>query len=233
MAYVPKKFMITTPHPDDCEIGVGGTVAKWIKEGAEAVLVVCTNGDKGSSDPEMTSERLAAIRQKEQLEAAEVLGIKEVVFLHYPDGELEDNQQFRGNLVREIRRHKPDVVLTPDPYQRGVYNHRDHRITGQVTLDAVFPYARDHLSFPEHKEMGLEPHKVSYIYMWGSENPDTRVDISDLLELKIQALGRHVSQVGGENGGDFRTFIREWAKRAGEELGVEFAEAFRVTELYR
>ena len=233
MSYVPKKIMITTPHPDDCEIGVGGTVANWIREGAEAVLVVCTNGDKGSSDSEMTSERLAAIRQKEQLEAAEVLGIKDVVFLHYPDGELEDNRQFRGDLVREIRRHRPDVVLTTDPYRRGFYNHRDHRITGQVTLDAVFPYARDHLSFPEHKEMGLEPHKVGYIYMWGSETPDTRVDISDSLDLKIQALARHVSQVGGENGRDFPTFMREMAKRAGEEHGMEFAEAFRVIELRR
>ena len=233
MADVPKKFLVSTPHPDDAEMGAGGTIAKWIKEGAEGVLVVCTNGDKGSSDPEMTSERLAAIRQKEQLAAAKVLGIKEVVFLRHPDGELEDTREFRGDLVREIRRHKPDVVLTVDPYRRSFYQHRDHRMTGLVTLDAIFPYARDHLSFPEHKELGLEPHKVGSFYLWASEEPDTRIDISDTVELKIEALARHVSQVGGERGRDIQTFLRDNAKRAADGHGMEFAEAFKRTELRR
>ncbi len=234
MPYVPKKVMITTPHPDDCEIAVGGTVAKWVREGAEAVLVVCTNGDKGSGDPEMTSEKLAKIREKEQAEAAKVMGIKEVVFLRHPDGGLEDSYEFRGDLVREIRRHQPDVVMTPDPYRKFGYNHRDHRMTGQVTLDAVFPYARDHLSYPEHKELGLETHKVGQIYVWGSDEANTRIDITDTLELKIEALGKHKSQVTGVAGRDVGAFMRENAKRAAEEEdGMEYAEAFRVIEYRR
>ncbi|MBI3742831.1 MAG: PIG-L family deacetylase [Chloroflexi bacterium] len=148
--YVPQRVLICTPHPDDAEIGAGGTLAKWIGKGAQATLVVCTNGDKGSDDPAMTSERLAALRENEQLEAAKVLGIKEVVFLRHPDGEIEDTKQFRGDVVREIRRAKPDVVLTTDPLRRTFYQHRDHRVTGQVVLDAVFPLARDHLNFQEH-----------------------------------------------------------------------------------
>ena len=233
MAHTPKKVLIATPHPDDCEIGVGGTVAKWIREGAEAVLVVCTNGDKGSEDPEMTSERLAAIRQQEQLEAAEVLGIHEVVFLHHRDAELEDNREFRGDLVREIRRHRPDTVMTVDPFRRGFYNHRDHRVTGIVTVDAVFPFARDHLSYPEHKKLGLDPHKVERIFLWGSEEPDDFVDISDTIDIKIDALAKHVSQVGPDRGRDFRVFIKDNAFRIGKEKGVTYAEQFRVIELRR
>ena len=233
MSFLPEKFMVTTPHPDDCEIGVGGTVSKWIKGGAQGILVVCTNGDKGSSDPDMTSERLASIRRAEQIAAAKVLGMQEVVFLQYPDGELEDNREFRRDLVREIRKHKPDVVLTPDPFRKTWYNHRDHRVTGQVTMDAVFPYARDHLSFPEHKGIGLEPHKVGWLYFWHSEEPDHHLDVTETIEIKIQALAQHVSQVGGETGRDIDTFIREMGKRAGEDHGMEFAEAFRVIELRR
>src|SRR5205085_1204903 len=111
-------------------------------------------------------------RRLEQLEAAKVLGLKEVVFLNHPDGELEDSRRFRGDLVREIRRHKPDIVLSTDPFRQGGYMHRDHRMTGQVTLDAVFPYSRDHLSFPEHKEIGLESHKTPFCYLWQTETPD-------------------------------------------------------------
>ena len=233
MEYIPRVFMVVTPHPDDAEIGVGGTIVRWIRAGAEGVLVLATNGDKGSSDPAMTSERLAAIREKEQAEAARVLGFQQVVFLRHPDGELEDNRQFRGDLVREIRRYKPDAVLTVDPHRRTGYQHRDHRITGQVTMDAVFPYARDHLSFPEHKALGLTPHKVQCLYLWGSETPDRWVDVTDTIDAKIAALAKHVSQVGDLTGRDFRNFIKENARRAAGERGMEYAEAFRVIELRR
>ena len=234
MSFVPEKALLCTPHPDDAEIGAGGTLAKWIREGTEVVLVVCTNGDKGSADPEMTSAKLAAIREREQLEAAQVLGIKEVVFLRHPDGELDDTHEFRGELVREIRRHRPEVVLSVDPHRRDFYLHRDHRITGQVTMDAVYPYARDHLHYPEHKAMGLEPHKAGFLYLWGSEAPDTHLDIGDTLELKIKALEKHASQVGGlHRERDFGAFLRDWARRAAEEKEMEFAEAFRVITLRR
>lgn len=231
--FIPARFMICTPHPDDTEIGAGGTAARWIREGADGILIVCTNGDKGSADLEMTSEELAAIREREQTEAAAVIGFKEVVFLRHPDGELEDNRAFRGELVREIRRHKPEVVLSVDPYRRGFYNHRDHRMTGTVTIDAVFPYARDHLHFAEHRALGLEPHKVANIYLWGSEAPDTYVDIGETIDMKIEALAKHVSQVGPPRDRDFGSFIRENAQRLAKDQGMEYAEAFRVMQLRR
>jgi LmbE family N-acetylglucosaminyl deacetylase len=228
----PQRALVITPHPDDCEIGCGGTIVKWIRAGAEVVLVVCTNGDKGSDDPTMTSVRLASIREQEQREAAKVLGLKEVVFLNHPDGELEDSRRFRGDLVREIRRHRPDVVLTTDPFRQSGYMHRDHRMAGQVTLDAVFPFARDHLSFPEHRELGLVPHKTGWVYLWGSEHPDTFVDISETIETKIAALSKHGSQMGVplRDGGKW---IFENAERVGKEHGMQYAEQFRMMEYRR
>ena len=180
----PERAMLVIPHPDDAEGGVGGTVAKWVAEGTEVVFVLCTNGDKGTSDPEMTTEKLGAIREKEQAAAAECLGVKEVIYLRYGDGELDDTAKFRGELVRAIRKHRPDVVFCTDPFRQTFYLHRDHRISGQVTLDAVFPYARDFLHYNEHIQEGLETHKVGDILMWGTEHPDTFIDITDTIDNK-------------------------------------------------
>jgi LmbE family N-acetylglucosaminyl deacetylase len=227
MIDTPRRVLVVTPHPDDAEIGCAGVVARWVREGAEVVYLLCTNGDKGSSDPEMTSERLAAIREREQLDAARVLGVKEVVMLHHPDGELEDTREFRKEIVREIRRSRPDIVLCPDPFRRSYYLHRDHRITGQVTLDAIFPYARDHLHFPELLREGLRPHRVAMALMWGSDEPDTFIDIADTLELKIKALLCHRSQVEGHPNWSTGEFVRELARRQGARGGLLYGEAFR------
>ena len=208
-------------------------LSKWMRAGAEVTLVVCTNGDKGSEDLEMTSPRLAAIREKEQRAAAAFLGFKEVVFLGHPDGELDDTREFRGELVREVRRSRPDVVLTCDPHRRTFYLHRDHRITGQVAIDAVFPYARDHLSYPDHKELGLEPHKTAKLYLWASDEPDTHVDIGEFLQVKIDALKHYKSQIAAEREADFTRFLMESASRAGKDKGMKAAEAFRVIEMRR
>ena len=128
----------------------------------------------------MTTEKLAAIREAEQAAAAESLGVKEVIYLRYGDGELNDTAKFRGELVRAIRKHKPDVVFCTDPFRQTFYLHRDHRVSGQVTLDAVFPYARDFLHYNEHIQEGLETHKVADVLMWGTEHPDTFIDITTL-----------------------------------------------------
>lgn len=221
--------MVVTPHPDDAEFGAAGTVALWTRQGREVVYVVCTNGDKGSSDPEMTSERLAEIRHHEQEKAASVLGVREVLFLDYPDGGLEDTADFRGELVRLIRKYRPEVVVTSDPYRRYLW-HRDHRITGRVTLDAVFPYARDHLSYPEHRAEGLQPHSASEVLLWGSEEPDTYVDIGETFETKMAALSCHASQVG-DYWDIIEQRIRDRACRMGEHNGVSLAEAFHRVEM--
>ena len=162
--------LVVTPHPDDAEGGAGGTIAKWAAQGRDVVLVVTTDGRHGTSDRSADPAELARTREKEQRNAAEVLGISEVVFLRFPDQGLVDGPELRERIVREIRRHRPHTVVTIDPNRRYI-RHRDHMVTGRVTLDAVFPYARDHLAFPQHLEEGLEPHKVREVYLWSSEEP--------------------------------------------------------------
>ena len=222
----PERAMLVIPHPDDAEGGVGGTVAKWVSEGTEVVFVLCTNGDKGTSDPEMTTEKLGAIREKEQAAAAECLGVKEVIYLRYGDGELDDTAKFRGELVRAIRKHRPDVVFCTDPFRQTFYLHRDHRISGQVTLDAVFPYARDFLHYNEHIQEGLETHKVGDILMWGTEHPDTFIDITDTIDNKINALKKHASQVAG-SGRDVDRFVKVNAQNQGQMANMPYAEGFK------
>ena len=222
----PERAMLVIPHPDDAEGGVGGTVAKWVAEGTEVVFVLCTNGDKGTSDPEMTTEKLGAIREKEQAAAAAALGVKEVIYLRYGDGELDDTAKFRGELVRAIRKHRPDVVFCTDPFRQTFYLHRDHRISGQVTLDAVFPYARDFLHYNEHIQEGLETHKVGDILMWGTEHPDTFIDITDTIDNKINALKKHASQVAG-SGRDVDRFVKVNAQNQGQMANMPYAEGFK------
>lgn len=219
-----EKILVVCPHPDDAEFGAAGTIAKWTDEGKEVFYVICTNGDKGSSDPNMTSERLVKIRRKEQQAAADILGVKEVVFLDYPDGGVEDTPQFRGDIVRLIRLYKPRVLLTSDPQRQYIW-HRDHRITGRVALDAVFPYARDRLSYPEHEAAGLTPHKVEEIFCWGSDGPNLCIDISATFERKLKALQCHKSQIGGHRG-NIEDRVRERAAMLGKEKGIPLAEAF-------
>ena len=230
MAESAATVMVVIPHPDDAEISCGGTVAKWVAEGQRVIYVLCTSGDKGSDDPEMTSERLAHIREREQQEAAGILGVERVIFLRHPDCGLEDNSDFRGELVRLIREHRPDAVITADPYRRYLW-HRDHRIAGRVALDAVFPYARDRLCCPEILAEGLLPHKVKEVYLWGSEEPNAFVDISATLQVKLAALRCHVSQVGPYLGKGFEDYIQERAAKAGESQGLPLAEAFYRIEI--
>ena len=228
----PEKAMVIIPHPDDAEGGCGGTVGKWIQEGTEVVFVLCTNGDKGTSDPEMTSEKLAAIREVEQADAANTLGVKDVIYLRYPDGGLEDTELFRSQVTKEIRRFKPDVILAVDPYRRISHTHRDHRKSGQVAIDAAFPYARDFLHYPEHISEGLETHKVGDVLMWGTEEADVFIDITDTIDLKINALKKHVSQVGGGDR-DVAKFVKERASQVGKDLDMPYAEAFRRIKFRR
>ena len=151
----PRMVLAVTPHPDDCEGGCGGALAKWVREfGTEAVVVMCTNGNKGTQDRDLSSDRLAAIREKEQMAASEIAGAKEVVFLRHPDGGLEDTMLFRSQVVREIRRHRPDVIMCIDPYRSTSHTHRDHRMSGQVALDAAFTYAWSYQHFPGAADRG-------------------------------------------------------------------------------
>ena len=224
----PQRVLVVTPHPDDGDFWCAGTVAKWIGEGATVRYVLCTDGGKGTTDPNISSADLSKMREQEQADAVESLGVQELVLLHHPDGFLEDNDEFRKELVRQIRQVQPDIVLCPEPYRKNLAWHRDHRITGQVTLDAVFPCARDHLHFEElWRDEGLEPHKTGTVLFWGSEQADTIVDISETVDAKMLAVRAHKSQVNGWNDQEIDDFVKEHARNAVGDSGLEFAESFR------
>jgi LmbE family N-acetylglucosaminyl deacetylase len=230
MTTKPAQVMVVTPHPDDAEYGVAGTVARWTREGKEIVYVVCTNGDKGTSDANMKPEELAKIREQEQLAAAKLLGVREVIFLRHSDQTLEDTPEFRKELVRLIRMYRPETVVTADPHRRYIW-HRDHRITGRVTLDAVFPYARDHLAYPDLLAEGLLPHKVREVLLWASEDPNYRSDITDTFDIKLAALRCHKSQTGPVPSPSLEQWLRERQETMAEGEDFELAEAFHREEI--
>ncbi len=223
-------ILVIAAHPDDAEFGAAGTVARWVREGRQVVYVVCTSGEKGTADRTMDPVRLADIRESEQKAAAEVLGVREVAFLRLSDQGLDDSPEFRKMIVRAIRKYRPDVVVTSDPYRRYIW-HRDHRIVGQVVLDAVFPFARDHLAYPDLLAEGLEPHKVREMLFFGSEDVNFRSDITETFGLKVAALRCHESQVKEIT--DLEAWLREWSCSMAEGSECELAEAFHRIEIKR
>jgi LmbE family N-acetylglucosaminyl deacetylase len=226
----PARVMAVYAHPDDPEISAGGTLARWADAGSEVHIVVTTRGDKGTSDPDADLVALTKLRVKETAAAGKVLGIAGHHHLDHPDGELDDDRTLRLELVRLVRSLEPDVVLCPDPtaifFGDGYVNHRDHRITGWATLDAISPAAGNPHYFPELRGEGLEVHSVSSVYLSGTFEPNLWIDISTTLERKIDALFCHASQLV-ETGDWFRDFLRETASAAGKTAGVQYAEAFR------
>jgi LmbE family N-acetylglucosaminyl deacetylase len=224
-----KRVLLVAAHPDDPEFSSGGTVALWVRAGIEVIYAVATSGDKGTPDRDMTGDRLSNIREDEQRGAAARLGVKEVVFLRFPDGELTPSLELRGAVTRLIRRYKPYAVMTHDPqtlfYNNEFVNHPDHRAIGQATVDAIYPTARDPLQFNDHIREGLEPHKVKEIYIFGTEQPNVLVDISTTMEDKIEALKLHVSQVGPAE--ELAQRIRTRSAAVGEPHGLKYAEAFK------
>lgn len=224
------QVMVVTPHPDDAEFGVAGTVARWVREGKEVVYVVCTNGDKGTSDVNMNPAKLAKIREQEQLAAAKVLGVREVIFLRHPDQGLEDTYEFRKQIVRLIRMYRPETVVTSDPYRRYLW-HRDHRITGQVTLDAVYPYARNLPAYPDLIEEGLMPHKVKRMLFFGTEDANLRIDITETFDLKLAALRCHKSQIDQLGIPNLEKWLWERCRKMAEGSDFTIAEAFHQVEI--
>jgi LmbE family N-acetylglucosaminyl deacetylase len=223
--------LVVTPHPDDAEFGVAGTVVHWVRQGKEVVYIVCTNGDKGTENSKVKPDELAGIRQKEQLKAAKILGVKEVVFLGHLDQSLEDTPEFRKEIVRLIRIYRPDIIVTSDPYRRYVW-HRDHRIVGQVTLDAVFPYARDIWAYPDLLEEGLEPHRVKEIWLWASEDVNHRSDITQTFNLKLKALRSHKSQIKETFVAEMEKWLCEQARSMAEGEKFKLAEGFHRAEIW-
>ena len=228
---VPDRAMVVFAHPDDAEIGSGGVVATWIAAGCEVTYVLCTNGAAGTADRALMPAELVRQRADEQRAAADAMGVKHVVMLGYPDGELEDTRQFLGDVVRAIRQYRPHTVFVHDPHRIHGFQHRDHRNAGIATTDAVYPYARDHLHFPEHiTREGFDPHKVRELWYWGMDTPNVIVDITDGIEQQITALVRHESQVPGFNvpaGATIGARIRRHAAEVAEGYGFTYGAVFR------
>src|SRR5262245_33941363 len=175
--------MVIFAHPDDAEIGSGGVIARWVAAGCEVTYVLCTNGSAGTADRSVTPESLVDQRADEQRAAADFMGVKNLVMLRYPDGGLEDTAEFRSDVVRAIRMYRPHTVFTHDPHRIRGFQHRDHRMTGVVTTDAVYPFARDHLHFPGHiTDEGLEPHKVRELWYWGADEANIIVDVTRAID---------------------------------------------------
>ncbi len=229
-AWRPARFMVIAAHPDDAEFGPAATASAWIDAGSVGRLVCCTSGDQGGEDPAADPLILAATREDEQRRAAAIVGYDEVVFLHQPDGALANELPLRELLVREIRRFRPDAVLTHDPevlfYSGAGVNHADHRAAGIAAVDAVFPAARNPMAFPGLARAGLAAHAVRRLYLFWPNAPTAWVDVSSTLDRKIAALRCHGSQVADADGLEER--IRAWAAEEGEPIGAAAAEAFRV-----
>ena len=226
-SFTPKAAMVVVAHPDDAEFMAAGTVAKWARDGSTVTYVIVTKGDKGSEDPDMTPTQLADIREAEQRAAGKVLGVKNFVFMGYPDGYLEHTLELRRDLARVIRTHRPEVVICFDPTNRffsdNYVNHPDHRASGDATIDAVFPTARDRLTFPELLAEGLEPHKVAQLWLGAAAEPNVFIDIGETLDVKCDALRAHPSQLGE----DVVEFAKQLARWGAEGQDFEFGESFR------
>lgn len=230
--YVPPRAMLIYAHPDDVEFSAGGTAAKWAKHGSKVYYVVITDGNVGSHEQGMTAERLIETRRQEQTAAAKIAGAEGCIFLGYHDGLLQPTLELRRELVRLIRRYKPNAVVCGDPTSffpnENRINHPDHRAAATAAIDATFPAAEMPLLYPELEADGLTPHKVNYVYISNpSREANYYVDITETIENKIEALRAHASQLGDW---DPDEPIKNWNGETGRQVGFQFAERFmRIT----
>jgi len=219
--------LVIFAHPDDAEYMCGGTVALWASEGTEVHYCVCTDGSAGSNEPGVTREEIMVVREREQRAAADVLGVRSVTFLGFPDGELEVNGVTRRAVTRLVRQIRPEVIVAPDPSRlwsgTGYINHWDHKQAGTLALCAVMPDSPTRLRFPELLQEGVEPFEVPNLWL-SAEQPDTYVDITETIDVKLAALAEHASQHAEASA----PWVRDRARQLGEEGGVEYAEAFRT-----
>lgn len=228
-ALQPKVVLGVAAHPDDLDFTAAGTLAAFAAAGAAVHYLIITDGGKGTADPTVSSHQLTQMRRAEQQTGLQAIGGQTIAFLDYPDGSLEVTQALKKDIVQAIRTIRPDVVVTMDPSvlysaKMGMINHPDHRAAGQATLDAVYPLARDHLSFPELAEAGLAPHKTATILLSNSEDANFYVDITETIDAKAAALQAHASQIADMD--SVIDYVRRRAADTGEAAGYAFAESF-------
>lgn len=230
--YVPESAMAIMAHPDDIEFTCAGTLARWAKAGSRIIYVLCTSGDVGIDKPGMTREQATEIREAESRQAAEIAGASDIVFLREPDGLLVATLELRKRLVREIRRYRPEVVVTGDPTSlwsgSDYINHPDHRAAALAAIDAVFPAAGQPHVFQELEAEELCAHKVRKVYATSWEHVDQYVSIDETIDLKVTALRAHKSQMGEW---DPEPMIKDWAANRAKGKEMCYAESFRVVTL--
>jgi len=222
------RVLVVFSHPDDAEFGAAATIAALATRGARVDYVVTTDGGKGTEDPAVTSAQLTAVREAEQRAAADLLGVSEIMHLGYPDGYLTPTLDLRRDIVRQIRRLRPDLLIAQNPARRMDGNpfigHPDHLATGEATLAAVYPAARDRLNFPELLDEGLEPWKVRQVLVTGVERPNLWIDVAPHFDLGLRALFCHASQISDPVAVEER--VRTRAAEAGAPVGMSLANAF-------
>ena len=224
------RYLVVVAHPDDAEFSSAGTIALLTAAGKHVVIAQVTSGDKGTSDPNTATTHMVTTRESEEIEAARALGVETVDFLRPPDGELFPTLELRGHIARAIRKHTPDVVITHDPFRPYAF-HPDHRAVGLSAHDAAYPSARDPHAFPEHLAEGLQPHKTAEIWYFNAEHPDLIVDITAVMDKKIESLKAHFSQVGASD--DVWDRVRDRAREVAQDQPFEFGEAYKVAQLRR
>ena len=235
-----KVAMVIIAHSDDAEFGCGGTVALWAREGWDIYYVVCTDGAGGGPD-DATDVGLEAqrkgieTRKREQRAAGEILGIKDIVFFDYPDGKLEPTIELRRDLVRVLRRYRPARVICPSPERIWTpvlmirRYHPDHLAVGVASLAAIYPASQNPWAFPELMDEGLQPHKVSEIYIMGAPVANYAVDISATIPQKVAALRAHTSQIGNI-ADEMQQRILKGNAEQGAKYGMSYAEEFHRAE---
>jgi LmbE family N-acetylglucosaminyl deacetylase len=230
--YVPESAMAIVAHPDDIEFSCAGTLARWARAGARVSLVLCTSGDVGIAREDITRQEAAAVREAEAQAAADIIGAAEIIFLREPDGMVQPTLELRRKLVREIRRFRPEVVISGDPTVVWVgnfyINHPDHRAVATATVDAIFPAAGQPHLFEELSAEGLVAHKVRKVYVTNWRDGDTWETIDDTIDVKVAALKAHKSQMGTW---DVEKNIKEWAAERAKDHGMQYAEIYRVITL--
>jgi LmbE family N-acetylglucosaminyl deacetylase len=227
------RILSITAHPDDVDFGAAGTVAQWTDAGLEVIYCVVTDGDAGGSDEDIPRAKMASLRRAEQIAAAKCVGVTDVRFLGYPDGQVEATIDLRRDLARVIRQVRPDRVVSSSPernYVRLGISHPDHRAVGSATLDAVYPDARNPFAFPELRaEEGLEAWTVREVWISGGPAPTHYVDVTDTFPRKVAALRAHETQIAHRD--DLEQMLRERLARTAAQGGLpegRLAEAFQV-----
>ena len=223
--------MVITPHHRDAEYAIAGKVIQWKREGKETIFVVCTGGEKSTSDPNKHPGMLAKIREEEQIASARLLGVSKVIFLRHPDLGLEETPEFKHEILRLILTHRPEIVVTCDPLYQLRQSSPDHRITGRVVLDAVWPYALAPNSYRDLLDEGLQLHKVKEVWLFQTEEPNLFFDIGDVFDLKLAALACHKSTVGDPMKAEFIERRTEAAKQAARGQNYQLGEAFLRLEV--